>query len=83
MAPAPTRTVYLRKGMKFNAIVSKKGKGKVQRTRHVGPCPVEMTEAQIVAFKDLLQTQPQTVVEGPQEEPEEDETEDETDSVTD
>ncbi len=90
MAPAstPTRTVYLRKGMKFNAIVGRgKGKGgKVQRKRHVGPCAVDMTEAQIVSFRDILQTQPQTIVEEPPRETESepialrDETEPETET---
>ncbi len=72
MPPAPTRTVYLRSGMKFRAYVGKnkgKGKGKV-RPKHVvltGPCEVEMTETQILAFKDLLQTTPSVLADAPVE----------------
>jgi len=70
MEPADTpktKTVFLRKGMKFSAIVGRnkgegKLRGKVKRKRFVGPCEVEMTEDQIKNFGDLLQTQPQEVV---------------------
>jgi hypothetical protein len=58
--------------MKFNAVYPKTGrKGKFRREKFVGPCAVEMTEAQIVAFKDILQTAPQTLAtEPPPPEPE-------------
>ncbi len=70
MQPAPalkTKKVLLRKGMKFSAIVDRprgegKNRSKVKRKRFVGPCEVEMTDAQIKAFKDLLQTGPHEVV---------------------
>ena len=77
MPPAPTKTVYLRKGMKFRALVGStkgKGKGKSRGSRlqyeiHTGPCAVEMTTAQVLAFKDLLQTTPTVLAESPVEEP--------------
>ena len=62
----PTKyKVLLRKGMKFSELVEGKGKRRNTRIRHVGPCEVEMTEPQIEAFKDLLQTAPQVVVSEP------------------
>jgi hypothetical protein len=69
MTPAEkTRTVYLRKGMKFNAVFPKiSKKGRFRRKKYVGPCQVEMTEAQIVAFGDLLQTTPQVLATEPVE----------------
>lgn len=70
MKPA-TKKVMLKKGAKFSAIVGTTG-GKVKRKRFVGPCEVSMTEEQVEAFKDTLQTAPQVVIakepEAPKEE---------------
>lgn len=68
MVQPATRTVLLRPGMKFTSAVVGTGKKKrVSRIRHVGPCEVQMTETQIKAFKDLLQTAPQAVATEPTE----------------
>lgn len=81
MTPAPTKTVYLRKGLKFRALVGKlrsKGKtkgGRLQYKVFTGPCAVEMTKAQVVAFKDLLQTTPSVLADVPVEETEAEEPE--------
>ncbi len=73
MSPASTQTVYLRKGLKFRALVGKlrsKGKskgGRLQYKTFIGPCAVEMTKAQVLSFKDLLQTTPSVLADAPVE----------------
>ncbi len=68
MAPAPAmRKVLLRKGMRFHGLVKTGKKGEYRRKKFVGPCEVEMTEAQVKSFSDLLQTAPQVVVSEPSE----------------
>ncbi len=70
MKPA-TKKVLLKKGAKFSALVPGKPGGKSSRKRYTGPCEVLMTEVQVEAFKDLLQSVPQTtVIEEPKVKPE-------------
>ncbi len=79
MTQPAKRKVLLRPGAKFSGItvVGTGKKVRTERTMYVGPCEVEMSEAQIANFSDMLQEAPQVVAAAP-EESEPDDTDDDS-----